>query len=278
MIPIISLLIILTLSLVITRVATVALTHTGLSHQAARFQARSAFTGVGFTTTESERVVNHPVRRRVLMLLMLLGNAGIATSMTSMILAFIDTGQSGSYFWLEVALLIAGIALLWMAAMSRWLDRRMSRIISFLLDKYTRMEVTDYASLLRVGGAYTITEIPVEDVSWLAGKTLAQLRLREEGIVVLGVQADSGEYLGVPTGKTKVQRGDTLLCYGQEEALQAVAKRESDYQGEQQHEQAVAEHQRAVNQQKQQEAETGHTPASPDKPPAPTTPDDDDED
>jgi Trk-type K+ transport system membrane component len=69
----------LTLALTITRVGTVALVLTGMSHDAAHFQARSAFYGVGFTTKESETVVNHPVRRRIVTLLMLLGNVGIAT-------------------------------------------------------------------------------------------------------------------------------------------------------------------------------------------------------
>ena len=84
MVAIISLLTVLVLSLLVVRVATVALTLTGLSKQLARFQARSAFTGSGFTTTESEKVVHHPVRRRIIMLLMLLGNAGIVTAMSSL--------------------------------------------------------------------------------------------------------------------------------------------------------------------------------------------------
>lgn len=53
--------------------------------ESSKFQARSAFTGVGFITDESERVVNHPVRRRILLLLMILGNAGILTGMASLI-------------------------------------------------------------------------------------------------------------------------------------------------------------------------------------------------
>jgi len=71
MAAIISLLIVVALSLLITRVATVALTLTGMSREAARFQARSAFSGVGFTTRESEQVMQHPVRRRIILLLIL---------------------------------------------------------------------------------------------------------------------------------------------------------------------------------------------------------------
>lgn len=90
MVAISSLLLVLVFSLLITRIATIALTYTGLSHQSAKFQARSAFTGVGFTTSESEKVVNHPVRRRILLLMMLVGNAGIVTVIATFILGFIQ--------------------------------------------------------------------------------------------------------------------------------------------------------------------------------------------
>ncbi len=84
----------LLVSLVVTRVATVALMLTGLSKESSRFQARSAFTGVGFTTKEAENVVAHPVRRRVVLLLMLLGNAGLVTIVASLFISF--AGADGS--------------------------------------------------------------------------------------------------------------------------------------------------------------------------------------
>ncbi|MDK1031820.1 MAG: potassium transporter TrkA, partial [Planctomycetia bacterium] len=71
MFAIASLLVIIALSLVIVRVATVALTLTGLSDDLARFQAYSAFTGVGFTTSESEHVARGRVRRRIICPVML---------------------------------------------------------------------------------------------------------------------------------------------------------------------------------------------------------------
>ena len=61
---IISVILILVVSILITRLAAVALTHTGLSKESSKFQARSAFTGVGFTTNESEKVVDYPESRK----------------------------------------------------------------------------------------------------------------------------------------------------------------------------------------------------------------------
>jgi Trk-type K+ transport system membrane component len=115
MIAIATLLLVLALSILITRVARVALIHTGLSRESARFQARSAFTGVGFTTSESEKVVNHPVRRRILLILMLLGNAGIVTALSSLILSFVNVSSTTPLVW-RIVLLAAGIVVLWAAA------------------------------------------------------------------------------------------------------------------------------------------------------------------
>src|SRR4051794_41975718 len=64
-----------------------------MSKHAARFQARSAFTGSGFTTRESESVVDHPVRRKVIMWLMLLGNAGVVAAAGSLIIGFRGAGS-----------------------------------------------------------------------------------------------------------------------------------------------------------------------------------------
>jgi hypothetical protein len=71
--------VVLFLSLIVVRIAAEALALTGVSREA-RFQARSAWIGTGFTTAEAEQVVNHPVRRRIIGLLMLLRSAGLVTA------------------------------------------------------------------------------------------------------------------------------------------------------------------------------------------------------
>ena len=96
MIAVITLLVGLLLSLVAVRIATIALTLTGVSKPLAQFQARSAFTGCGFATSESEQVVNHPVRRRVIMLLMFVGPAGIVTTAGAVVAGPGRRGRGGT--------------------------------------------------------------------------------------------------------------------------------------------------------------------------------------
>lgn len=92
MYAVVLLIVVATLSLLISRIAAVILTSTGMAVDAARFQARSALSGVGFTTTEAEGVVRHPVRRRVIMALMLIGNAGLVTAIAALLAGFLGAG------------------------------------------------------------------------------------------------------------------------------------------------------------------------------------------
>jgi hypothetical protein len=235
---ILSLMIVLTISLVVTRAATIALTATGMSREAARFQARSAFSGAGFTTTESESVVRHPVRRRIIMWLMLAGSAGIIAVIASVVLAASQPdGDAGAL--MRVAVVCGGILLIWWASRTRWVDERITRLATAGLRRWTQLEVHDYAALLHVGGEYVVNELQVEDGSWVAGRDLESLRLRDEGIVVLGIERVDGSYLGVPTSDSRIDAGDVLVLYSRGESIAKLDGRQRGHGGDAAHDAAV---------------------------------------
>lgn len=245
MTAILTLLIVLMLSLVVTRAATVALTATGLSREAARFQARSAFSGAGFTTSESEAVVRHPVRRRIIMWLMLAGNAGIVAVVASIVLAAAGSSGDGSTL-VRVAAVVAGIYIIWYASRMSWVDRRITHLATMAVRRWTDLDVHDYASLLHVGGEYVVTELPVEPDSWLAERRLADMRLRQEGVVVLGIERVDGSYLGVPLPDSVVEAGDVLVVYSRSGVLAELDHRLSGRSGDAAHEAAVVAHERVI--------------------------------
>lgn len=80
--------IIFTVSTVIVRIASTIMRLTGLPDNVARFQSFSAMTGTGFTTRELELIVNYPIRRRVLMTLMLIGNLGLVSIVSTFVVTF----------------------------------------------------------------------------------------------------------------------------------------------------------------------------------------------
>jgi hypothetical protein len=237
MTAIITLLATLIVSLLVTRVGAVAFQLTGLSQEVARFQALSAFTGVGFTTHEAEQIVNHPVRRKIAGLLIVGGNLGIAIVIASMIAA---VGQDGRYSVIMFLLLIAGLGALYVIGTRRWVDQTISRIIEWALLKFTDLDVRDYVSLLHLSDGYVVLELVVNDTDWIAGLPLAEAALSAEGVLVLGLHRANGTYVGSPNGQTLVKVGDTLSLYGPIDRLEELDIRQKGYQGDRAHRIAVA--------------------------------------
>jgi hypothetical protein len=231
---VIAVLVTVSVSLLITRVGSSALQHTGLSREVARFQARSAFFGVGFTTSEAESVVNHPVRRQIVLWLVLLGNAGIVTVLASVVLS---ASSGGGITLGRAALLAAGLAVLGLLARSRMLGRA----IDAALSRWTDLDVRDVADLLQLSGDFTVAELRVQPEDWLAERALGELHLRDEGLVVLGITRADGGWVGAPDGDTVLHAGDILVVYGREGRVEEIDDRRRDPSGDRAHEAAVAE-------------------------------------
>ena len=246
-----SLLIVLAMSLVVTRVATMALMLTGMSRESARFQSRSAFTGVGFTTSEAEDVVAHPVRRQIVMALMLLGNIGIGAVVATLMLSLMQTAEADGYRIWKIGFLTLGVVLLWLAATNRRLEKHLNRVISWFLRYFAKMEVRDYVSILKLQGGYAVSELSVSHKDWLCDKTLFDLRLPNEGVLVLGIRRSGGVFLGTPTGDMRIHARDTLVLYGKVERIQELDQRRRGKKGDEAHQEAVVEHSEIVEEQVQ---------------------------
>lgn len=230
MLALISLFLIVLASLLVTRVAAVMLTLTGLSAQSARFQARSAFSGAGFTTSESEAVVNHPVRRRIIMTLMLLGNAGIVSGVASLLLSFTNTSSLQSL--VQIVAIVVFLLVLIRVSQSATVDRFLSRFIERALRRFTRLEIRDYAGLLRLTGDWIIGELLVEHDDWLCGRTIEDLQLTGEGVLVLGIERADRRYVGAPKGTARFHEGDTAILYGLRDTIARIDARERTEEGE----------------------------------------------
>lgn len=84
-------------------------------------QVRSASTGVGLTAAEAESVVRHLVRRRIVMMLMLLRNAGLIAVVSSLTISFVRP-STAAVRPRRVAPLFGGLAALWVTTRSCWVE------------------------------------------------------------------------------------------------------------------------------------------------------------
>lgn len=221
MFAVVSLLAILSLSMLIVRIGSVALMMTGLSRDAASFQALSAFSGAGFTTGESELVTDSPERRRIVALLIRAGSVGAVTVISSLILSFVESEDETPKRLLIIVLGLAGLVVL---SRSAWFNR-MPPIIQRALSRSSTLVVRDYAALLHLREDYRVAEIEVRANSWLEGGQLDTLDLPKEGLLVLGIVQPTGDYLGAPPPDYVFSRGDMVVVYGHENRLQEIALR-----------------------------------------------------
>ncbi|MDX1582912.1 MAG: TrkA C-terminal domain-containing protein [Thermoanaerobaculia bacterium] len=245
MVAVASLLIILALSVLVVRIASVALVMTGLSQEVADFQALSAFSGAGYTTVESESIVGHPARRNIAKLLIRLGSVGAVTAISTLILSFVGAGRAAPERLLVIAI---GVLLLILIARSESFDRFIRPLIRAVLERYTTLEIRDYADLLHLHEDYRIVEIDVEENSWLSSMDLQSLDLASEGILVLGIVRDTGKYIGAPPADLTLAPGDRLLVYGRQHRLKEISGRASG--DEAAHEAATSEHDRDLEAQR----------------------------
>ncbi len=249
MAAIVSLIVTLGLSVLVCRIAETALTLTGLSRASARFQARSAFSGVGYTTTESESIVNHPVRRQIAMMLMLMGNIGLATVAASVMVSFMDAKATENWPR-NLSLIFGGLLGLIVLTRSKWVERRLNRIITWALRTFTDLDARDYVAVLNLEDGYAVTEMRIDPGDWLAETSLLELELPKEGVLVLGVHCSKTEqYFGAPTASHVINVGDTLVLYGPIDRLQELDQRSSGERGATAHQAAVDEHRAEVKRQ-----------------------------
>lgn len=241
LLPVLVFLLALTISLIVIRVGTMALMLTGLSREAARFQAHSAFTGVGFTTSESETIVDHPVRRHLTMGLMMLGNIGMATVIATLTATLLSE-KTGEHWGLSLVVLAVGIGILWVLFKSTWVERQLNRPIAFALRQFTKLDVRDYVSLLELSSGFAVSEMLVESSDWVAGKTLVELGLAREGVLILGIRRHNGVYLGAPSSTNQIESGDTLVIYGPVGRLEELDSRDLGPAGDRAHEEATQEY------------------------------------
>lgn len=209
---IMSLLIVIFLFLFATRVATLILIMTGLSHSVAKFQARSAITGTGFTTAEAELMMRHPLRRKVALTMMLFGHVGIIATMSTAIISFV-TFKHHLDLAQRIGFLILGLGFFFYVCKSRKFELHFTRLASYFLKKYLTVESDDPGSLFHLPDDYRITELILSPTHPWAHKSLSDCHPDTHRITVLGIMKKT-KYLGHPPMQTIVEPNDILFLYG----------------------------------------------------------------
>jgi len=216
---IIPVIVVIIISAVVVKIATVALRMTGLDERKARFQAVSAFTGTGFTTKDSELILQDEIRRKIVIVLMILGNAGLVTVITALIFTFGKSGIQPAL--LNSAILIFMVFVIYKIATHKRLTRFLTKKIESRLEKRPLFEKKPVEEILRVAKDYGIAEVAIKESCQNIGKTLAESSFRKSDILVLAIERKN-QVIPTPRASDRVQLGDTLICYGKLDNLEKI--------------------------------------------------------
>ena len=212
------------ISMIFTRFATGALIATGLPPAVAAFQARSAFTGTGFTTVEAENVINHPQRRRVIATTMLVGNLGTPTLVVTVIIGLIGPGPGDTPERLvtTVAGLFVVLALLSLPPVTR--------LLVHVGERYARRRLLPVVGgepleLWDLGGGYVVAEVAVTESPDLGPRSLRGLDAALLGLKLLGVRraAEDGALVAEPPTDLDLAAGDSLVVFGPRAEVDSLA-------------------------------------------------------
>jgi hypothetical protein len=209
-------LIVVFFSFLIVEAATIALMMTGMDEKDARFQALSAFTRTGFTTREAESIVNHPVRRRIVSWLMILGNAGIVTIIVTFTSSLISS--KGPQLAINIFILLAGVYLIYWLATRRGFRRKWEKFIENRLIKTKSFKSNVTEDLLHFVEGYSLLKVIIDSKSLFLGKTLFECKLTAKGMLILGIERRD-DWVSIPSRDETFREGDRLIVYGEEQSL-----------------------------------------------------------
>lgn len=223
------------ISVVVVMIGSIAFELTGLEKSAAKFQALSCFTGTGFTTKESEQITLYPVRRRIAMFLMILGNAGFVTMIAtfanslsphSFILKFESSrlthffpSMLGTLFNLAV-LGVAGY-FIYKASTNKALIRTVGGKIRKYLSKENYIKEVPFEELFLTSAGYGVVRIDIQSSSPLLNRAISQTPLSQHRINILTLERND-TILHNPPADTRLDLDDRIVCFGDVKAMQSL--------------------------------------------------------
>jgi len=147
------------------------------------------------------------------------------------------------------------VLVLVLLANSRLVNRWLTRVMRWALQRWTDLDARDYAGLLKLSDGYTVMELQVGEDDWLSWKKLSQCDLNHEGVTVLGIQRKGGKYVGGPTAQTVIYPGDIVILYGQSVTLRELDARRPGSAGEAAHRESIRSEEQRLIQQEHEESQ-----------------------
>lgn len=221
----------LTIILVVIEINTILFTFTGLRKHIARFQVISMLTGTGFTTGESELIIDHPIRRRLGAFLILFGAFSLAV-----IISAISSILSDEFFTMKIGYVAGTLVLFLLVLKVGKVKNKLTVLFEHELERnFDLQDMTIKDVFLTEENDYLV-EVPLHRSSTMIGGKLIEKLNSEKDINVLLIKR--GEIIiRKKRLNTELQAGDFILMFGDKEEIRRIFKTElKEHEAEIKHE------------------------------------------
>lgn len=207
-------------TMVFGRLATGALIATGVPPEIAAFQSRSAFSGAGFTTTETESVINHPMRRKIISTTMFVGSLGTPTLIVAVLIGFMAPGPGSTTE--RTLVTISGIVLIAMLIGNRPATNFLVKVGHRYANKRLIPVLSDsFETLLTLGDDFAVGSISLAADPADTYRSLRGLDEAVRGVRVLGIRRGD-EYFGETPIDIELRQGDEILVYARLDQINSM--------------------------------------------------------
>ncbi|CUP99953.1 MULTISPECIES: TrkA C-terminal domain-containing protein [Clostridium] len=199
-----------TIFLIVVNICSILLRLTGMPIKKARFQVVSLLTSTGFTTRESEMIVQHPVRRKIASWLMVVSYVSTATFISFFVTMISDT-VTGIGFFVVIAALITTNLILRKTKTIENLELKLENVV--LKSKIWEKLNSENLTLITNTRGYGIYQIYLPKDSKIIGKSILESGLKDLEIEVLNI--DKGDkFIKFATPDYVFEVFDRVTVYG----------------------------------------------------------------
>jgi hypothetical protein len=194
--------------LAVIEINTTIFVMTGLDKKIAKFQVISMLTGTGFTTGESELIIDHPVRRKLGAFLILFGAFSLAV-----IISAISNLLSDNFYTLEIGYIAAGLIVLLVVLKMPSVQTHFSKKLKRELKEHYKLADLPISDVLLMNDEDEVREVSIGEDSPFSGKTFTELIGDEDDIMLLFIKRGDLKIRN-KSYQTKLEPGDKIILYG----------------------------------------------------------------
>ncbi|MEH7884075.1 TrkA C-terminal domain-containing protein [Bacillus sp. JJ1609] len=181
---------------------------TGLDRKIARFQVISMLTGTGFTTGESELIIDHPVRRRLGAFLILFGAFSLAV-----IISAITQLLSDTFYTMEIAYIAGALLVILFILRVPGVKNQLSEKLKSEMEETYELADLPIKDVLLMDDEDEVREISIKEESPFSGKTFDEIVDIEEDLMLLFIKRGDINIRN-KAYHTELEPGDRLVLYG----------------------------------------------------------------